>query len=344
MRNLIVLLFLLLPVLAFSQTGGQHVFPFLDLPYSARAVSLGRTFITAYDNDLNTGIQNPAALNSKMDNSIGVSQALLAGGINHGMVSYAKDFENVGTGAAHLRYVAYGKMDRYNELGIKEGTFSAGDFVLGASLGRAINERLSIGATINIIWSQLESYNSMGLSLDLAGMYRSENAQTTVSAVVRNAGFQLTTYTSKNRAPLPIQALLGVSHKLAHAPFRFSLVAHHINTWDLTYNDPNVKPTKDPLTGEIIPVEKAGFGEKLGRHFTFQVEALIGNVVRIRGAFDYNQRREMLVTKRPGMGGFSFGAGLQFKRFALDYGLFIYSSAGFNNMLTLRTDFDQWRK
>jgi hypothetical protein len=327
-----------------GQTGGKNAFPFLDLPYNARAASLGRKFITAFDGDINTGVQNPAAFNTQMDNSMSFNQALLAGGINYGMVAYAKDLKKIGTGAVHLRYVAYGKMDRMNVNGEKLGTFNAGDFALGGSIGRTLNKNISIGATFNLIWSQLEAYSSMGVSLDLAGMYRSTNENTTVSAVIRNAGVQLSTYTDKTRAPLPIQAMLGISHKLAHAPFRFSILAHHLNKWDLTYNDPDAQPTTDPLTGELVPVESAGFGEKLGRHFIFQVETLIGKTVRIRTAFDYNQRREMLVQNRPGMGGFSFGAGLNFKRFTIDYGLYIFSSAGYNNMISLRTDFDQWRK
>src|SRR5690554_1581927 len=343
MTRLIILIFLI-PIISIGQTGGKNSFPFLDLPSSAREAALGRNFITAYDEDINIGIQNPASFNSKMDNSIGFSQALLAGGINHGMVAYAKDFEKIGTAALHLRYVAYGKMDRTNVNGEKIGAFSAGDFALGGSVGRRLNKNISIGATFNLIWSQLESYNSMGISVDLAGMYISNDEKTSVSAVVRNAGFQLTTYTDDTRAPLPIQAMMGVSHKLEHAPFRFSLVAHHLNKWDLTYNDPNAKPTIGPLTGKEVAVERAGFGEKLGRHFIVQVEALIGKTMRLRAAFDYNQRREMLVQNRPGMGGFSFGTGLNFQRFTVDYGLYIYSSAGFNNLISLRTDFDKWRK
>src|SRR5690554_4119689 len=343
MTRFVIILFLI-PLSLLGQTGGKNAFPFLDLPYNARAASLGRQFITAYDDDINIGVQNPASLNTQMNHSIGFNQALLAGGINHGMVAYAKDINNIGTGALHLRYVAYGQMDRMDVNGEKIGTFSAGDFALGGSLGHTLNKNISIGATFNLIWSQLESYSSMGVSLDLAGMYRSRDERTNVSAIVKNAGAQLSTYTEKKRSPLPIQAMIGLSHQLEHAPFRFSVVMHHLNKWDLTYNDPNAKPEKDPLTGEMIPVEKAGFGEKLGRHFIFQVETLIGKTVRIRAAFDYNQRREMLVQNRPGMGGFSFGAGLNFKRFTVDYGLYVYSSAGFNNLISLRTDFDQWRK
>lgn len=343
MKQIIIVL-ILVPFLTMGQTGGRNAFPFLDLSYNARAVGLGGDLITVFDDDVNLGILNPAAFNTQMDNSLGVNQALLAGGVYHGMVSYAKDIKSIGTGGLSLRYVSYGQMDRRDETGEKSGTFTAGDFAVSASLGRRLNKNISIGANFNLIWSQLEAYSSMGVSADIAGMFHSNDERTIVSAVVRNIGAQLSTYTEKTRAPLPINALIGVSHRLEHAPFRFSIIMHHLNRWDLSYFDPQEKPKTDPLTGELIPVEKAGFGEKLGRHFVFQVEALIGKIVRLRIGFDYNQRMEMLVSNRAGMGGFAFGAGLNFKRFAVDYGLSIYSAAGYQNTITLRTNFNKWRK
>ena len=328
----------------FAQTGGEHVFPFLDLDYNARSASLGRYFITAKDRDVNMGVINPSVLNSEMHNTIGFNQALLAAGINHGMVAYAKDFKGIGTGAAHLRYVAYGKMDRTDVNGEKIGTFSAGDFIAGVGLGHQMNPLMSVGANVNLIWSQLESFSSLGFSIDLAGTYSSENEKTTVTALVRNAGMQLKNYTDNERIPLPANAMVGIAHKLEHAPFRFSVVAHNLNRWDLTYVDPNAKPTTDALTGEEIPVPTAGFGEKLARHFIYQLEVLAGESVRIRMAFDYHRRREFLVPNRPGMAGFSFGVGLNFKRFSIDYGLMVFSSAGYNNLISLTTNFDKWKR
>ncbi len=344
MKKLVQVIFLCMGTIGLAQTGGEHIFPFLDLGYNARANGLGRDFVSVMDDDINIGVSNPAMLNSGMHNTIGFNQALLAGGINFGMVSYGRHFEGVGTGSAHIRYVAYGEMDRTDVNGEVMGTFSAGDFILGAGFGRQLNPRISVGANLNFIFSQLESFNSFGVGLDLAGTYRNENERTTVTAMIRNAGYQLTTYTSDVRAPLPTQALMAVSHKLEHAPFRVSLVAHHLNKWDLTYNDPNLQPTTDPLTGEEIPVPVAGFGEKLARHFIVQLELVVGKTLHVRMAFDYQRRREMIVQQRPGMGGFSFGTGLYFKRFSLDYGLLIFSSAGYNNMLTLTTNLDKWKK
>ena len=345
MKNKIFLFLLLLTSFAQSQTGGLNAFPFLDLSYNARSAALGRLYLTQIDKDVNLGVNNPAVFNEEMHNTIGFNQALLAAGINHGMISYARHLDqwNV-TGAAHLRYVAYGQMDRTDVNGEVIGTFSAGDFILGAGVGKELNERMRIGANFNLIGSQLESFSSYGFSIDMAGTYTSKDEQTTMAMLVRNAGYQLTTYTTTDRSPLPANAIFSIAHKLEHAPFRLGVVVHHLNQWDLTYTDPTAQPTIDPLSGELVPVPTAGFVEKLGRHFIFQTELFLGEAMRIRAAFDYQRRREFLVPNRPGMAGFSFGCGFNFKRFSLDYGLLIFSNAGYNNLITLTTNFDKWRK
>lgn len=332
------------PFLSLGQTGGKSAYPFLNLTQNARAGGIGNDLITVYDDDINLGVLNPAVLNTTMSHSIAANQSLLAGGIYHGMFVYGHDIKNLGTGAIHLRYLSYGKMDRMDETGERLGSFTAGDFALGASLGRELNPHISIGGAFNFIWSQLETYSSFGISLDLAGTYKTLDKNTIISAVVRNIGTEIKPYRKGVRSPLPINVMLGISHKLNHAPFRFSIIYHHLNKWDLTYFDPNQKPKIDPLTGESMPLDGAKFIEKLGRHFIFQVESKIANVFSLRLGFDYNRRKEMLVANRPGIGGFSFGVGLSLKRFAVDYGFSAFSSAGYHNMITFRTNINTWRK
>jgi hypothetical protein len=109
-------------------------------------------------------------------------------------------------------------------------------------------------------------------------------------------------------------------------------------------DDPTAKPRIDPLTGDTIPVPVAGFGEKLARHFTFQTEVLISKNIHFRVAFDYHKRQEMKVVARPGFSGFSFGLGMYFKRFSLDYGFLIHSVAGYTNGFTLTTNLDKWKR
>ena len=66
--------------------------------------------------------------------------------------------------------------------------------------------------------------------------------------------------------------------------------------------------------------------------------------VIIRGAFNYKQREEMKVMNRTGMSGFSLGLGLHLKKFQFQYGFNAVSAAGFNNMFTLSTNINEWKK
>lgn len=334
MNKLLPFFFAFISCTVFGQIGGTTGFNFLNLPYNARVGGLGGDFITVRDNDVNLGIQNPALLNASMHKRASINQGLFAGGVNSGGLNYAYSFANKITGAAHFRYVSYGEMKRTDINGTDLGSFSPGDFILGASASKSINERMHIGATFNIIYSQLDNYVAFGNSLDIGGCYTDEDKRLVISGVVKHLGVQWKGYNG-TRSPLPLEVQMGLSHKLAHAPFRFSLLGQHLEKWDLSYNDPNAVAKTDPLTGELIPVKKASFAEKLGRHFIFQVEILFGKKLHLRAGFDYNRRQELKLSQRPGVAGFSFGVGMYFKRFSLDYGLMSYSAAGMQNMLTL---------
>lgn len=345
MKTILLTLLLLISSLVNAQTGGNYSFPFTDLTYNARSAGLGGDFISAKDADVNMGVANPSLLNSEMHKTIGFNQALLAGRINYGMVDYAYQLGKVGTMVSYIKYVNYGSFERTAVNGVSEGNFTPIEMMVGSGIGRQLNPRISVGANLNFIYSQLESYFSLGASIDLAGTYYNEEKQILVTALVKNAGVQFNTYADDGeRKPLPAEFQLAGSYKLAHAPFRISLLAHHLNKWDLTYVDPNLKPTVDPLTGDTIPVKVPGFMNKLGRHFTYQLETIISKNIHLRAGFDFQRRMEMRLEERPGLSGFSCGLGLYFKKFSVDYGFMIYSRAGFNNMLTLSTNLSKWRK
>lgn len=323
-----------------AQTGGLNSFAFLDLPYSARSAALGNDFITAKDQDVNLGIQNPALYNPKMHKQIGFNQALLASGINYGMLTYGRTLKDNLTAGASLRYVTYGIMDRMDEGGTNIGKFYAGDFILGAGLAKQLNPVISVGGNVNLIYSQYESQTTFGMTVDLAGSYQVEKHNLFITALVKNAGMQF----KKERYPTPTEFQFAIAHKVKHAPFRFTLLLHHLNKWDLTYSDPNQKAEIDPLTGDTVAVKLPGFGEKLFRHATYQVELIITKNFHLRTAFDYHRRQELRLVQKSGIAGFSFGVGMYFKRFSLDYGLIAYSAAGYNNVLTLTTNFEKWKR
>lgn len=334
MKTTLLLILLVASGFVQSQIGGTQTFALLDLTFNARGAGLGGDFITAKDQDINLGVSNPSLLNSKMNNSIGVNQAFHAGKVNYGMVIYGKALKKDRFISGHIRYVSYGNMARTEVNGTISGQFNPFEYIAGVGLGQQLNPRISVGGNFSIIGSHLEAYNSYGASIDLAGTYTNKNENLLVTAMVKNAGVQFYAYNNE-RAPLPINFQIGTSYKINHAPFRFSLLAHHLNKWDLTYNDPTLKPTIDPLSGDTIPVKRAGFGEKLAQHLTVHAEILATKNIHLRAGFNYYARQSMKIESKPGIAGLSFGAGFYFKRFALDYGFTVYSKAGYNHMLTL---------
>ena len=344
MRFILIFVITIFISVLHAQTGGTTSFGLLNLGYSARSNALGTDFISIKDKDVNLGVSNPSLYNIKMNRSIGFNQAFLAGGINYGMLTYARDVNKFGTVAGHLRYVEYGKLDRTDVNGTNLGSFTPSEYILGAGFGKQLNPLISIGANVNLLYSQLDTYTSFGASIDLAGSYEIEEKNLLITALVKNAGMQFKGYVSKSRSPLPAEFQMAISHKLAHAPFRFSILAHHLNSWNITYFDPSIKPTIDALTGDTIKIKQPGIVEKIGQHLTFQTEILLSKSLHIRGAFDYHRRQEMKLDKHPGAAGFSFGIGMYFKRISIDYGFSVYSKAGFNNMITLTSDLSKWKR
>lgn len=316
-----------------AQTGGLNSFQNLNAFYHARTIGLGGDLIAVKDGDINLGLSNPALINAKMMGRGSINQSVLSGGANTGSIAYGKTIKNYYS-SLNFRYISYGKMTRTDINGTELGTFSPGDFIVGASAAKNINERLLIGATVNLLYSQLDNYTAFGTSLTVGGAYTNEKKRFVVAGVVRNLGVTIKSYTGV-REPLPLSVEIGISKKLEHAPFRFSITGQHLQRWDLSYVDPNEKNEIDPLTGDTIFVQRASFAEKVARHLRFQTELLFGPKFHLRIGFDYQRRKELAATNRPGLAGFSFGTGMYFKRFTLDYGWLIYSAAGFQHAIAI---------
>jgi len=343
MKLRILFVHLLLSQLFLAQTGGKNAFPFLNNAFSASIASLGGFTNATSDEANNSGIINPSLINTNAIGIYSVNQGILASGINYGQFATLLKLKK-GYLLPNIRYIHYGKFNGYDENGVATNTFTAFDYILGVSYCYPVNKVISIGISPNIIGSQLETYNSFGISTNFGATFTHPNELLGVSIVAKNIGYQLKSYVPKNKSTLPIDVQAAISYKLKHAPFKFSLIAHHLNTWDITYFDPSIKPRIDGLTGDTITNTGANFGEKLARHFAYQVELVGNGAMSFRLGFNYNRRQELKLEQRPGMSGFSLGLGLKFKKFKLDYGFVIYSKAGFSNTIGLSAKLGNGKK
>ena len=177
---------------------------------------MGGDFLTINDNDINLISANPSLLNPEMHNHLGVAYVDFFTDVNYGSASYSRSFEKLGSFAASLKYIDYGKFDYADETGERTGNFYAGETALDIGWGRRLDSLFSIGANLKLIYSSLERYNSFGMAVDVAGSYFSRDRSFTMSLIAKNIGRQLKAYNGGNIEPLPFELQFGLSKRLAH--------------------------------------------------------------------------------------------------------------------------------
>ena len=335
----------LLPFAGISQIGGNAIYEFLNLPFSARTASLGGNLICVKDDDINLVAQNPSLLNPSMSNKLALSYINYFADVNYGYTAYARTYEKLGNFSAGMQYLNYGKFTEVDETGYVYGNFFASEYCLNLGYSKAIDSLFSFGAQLKTIYSALGSFWSIGNAADIGFTYYNSKRNITIAAVGKNIGMEWRTYNNV-RERLPMEFQLGISKKPLHAPFRISLIATHLEKWDLTYEDPaNPTLTEDPLTHEPIKQSKVkNFGDKLLRHVIIGGELLLTKNFNIRLGYNYERRQELKVETRPGLVGFSFGFGFKISKFQISYGHASYHLAGGTNHFTVTTNLSDFYK
>lgn len=328
-----------------GQVGGKHVYEFLNLASSARVTALAGSAIAIKDDDVNLAYHNPAAANSAMHGSIAFNHNFFLSGINHGYVAYGHYLPKVDlTVHGGFQYINYGQFDRTDIFGNTDGTFKASELAFTLGAGKQLYERLSVGANLKFISSSLESYQSMGISADLAGLFYDSTSQVTATLVFKNIGTQFTTYREGLREDIPFNIEFGISKRLRYLPFRLSVIYHHINRWNILYDDPNAEEPSSIFGGG--QGESNPFFDNLFRHFIFNGEFLFGKKENFRLRFGYNhfRHKEMTVNNYRSLAGFSFGAGIKVNRFRIDYGREVWHHAGGVNHIGISTGIQEFKR
>jgi len=329
-----------------AQLGGNATYAFLNLTNSARVASLGGKIVSLWDDDLNLPFHNPALLHEGMSNSLVMNYVNYFSDINYGYVSYARSYDNVGNFALGLHYINYGKFVAADNVGNITGEFRAAEYAFNMFYSRAIDNNFSIGVNLKPVYSVLETYRSFGMVADIGLNFTNKDKLFSGGLVLRNMGVQIKPYHEGHREPVPFEILIGLSQRLRHAPFRFSLVGHNLQKPDLSYDDPAKKDEEfDPITGDPIPENKyAKFGDNLMRHLIFGVEFIPFENFYLRAGYNYQRRQELKISSRVAMVGFSYGFGIKISKFHLSYGRATYHLAGASNHFSISTNFSSFYK
>lgn len=341
MRNLLFLLFLSFSSVTFAQVGGISVYEFLNLPNSATVAAMGGHHIALMDDDLSLAARNPSLLNPSMHQRFALSHAFHPAGISNSYLGYGHHQEKLGlTFQGGLQYTSYGSdLVRRDNTGQDLGTFSASDFALTVGAARQFDGRLSVGANLKVISSQLAGFGSFGIATDLAVHYQDTSGLFGITLLAKNAGLQASKYDADgSREPLPFELQIGINRELRYLPFRFSLIYRYLDRWNILFDDPDAENESIFLA---IGEDETGRGagaillDNLARHLVFNGEILIGKNRNFRLRFGYNHglRRELRLTDFRTGAGYSFGFAFRTKRFSLAYGRTTYHIGGGINQL-----------
>jgi len=308
--------------------------------------SLGGKTAALWTDDLNLPFHNPSLLNASMNNHFVLNYVGYFADVKYGYVSYAQTMGDIGNFAGGIHYINYGDFTGSDMYGTKTGTFRASEYSLNLIYSRKIDSTFQVGINVKPVYSVFENYNSLGIAADIGVTWYNPDLLFCAAMVLKNMGTQIFAYYDGNREPLPFEIQAGVSQRLRHAPFRFSLLLQHLQKFDLTYESPfDVESEFDPFTGEPVRKNKLEvFGDKIIRHAVFGVEFLPGENFYVNLGYNYLRRQELKIPLRVAMAGFSWGFGFKVSKFHFSYGRASYHIAGASNHFSLSTNFSEFYK
>ena len=336
----IKLLFLLIFLsTSFSKAQLTSVYSFLGVPVGARQAALGGRLNANPEFDPEFISFNPALLAADFDSEIGLSYVNYFADINFGSLQLPMNLRGEGGWYAGLTYASYGSFEQRDPNGALLGEFQASDYAISIGHGRKISRRFSCGANLKAIASYLEAYESYALAIDASVMYMDTANDLSIVLSMQNLGSQLSTYTSTSgNESLPLDLQLAASKKLKHLPLRWGLVYHHIQRFDIQYQDPNDRVFNPGQ--QVIGLEEEdagnGFGSKFLEHLGANLELNLGRALDVRLGYDHLRRSEMKYPFRTGSAGFSFGFGLNLNRLSISYGNSRLNLAGTSNHFSLQ--------
>jgi hypothetical protein len=184
------------------------------------------------------------------------------------------------------------------------------------------------------------------VAIDMSAMYIDTANRVTAAFIIRNFGTQLSTYEPEGtRSALPLDVQLAVTNRLKYVPFRWGVVLHNLHNWRLRYNDPaDVYYRQRVLLndGEEQLEQGNPYVDEFFRHLIINGELLFSKNFHLRIGYNHQRRRELLIPTRFGASGFSWGFGIQVKRFRFDYGSGALTLAGTSNNFSITTHLGDW--
>lgn len=316
------------PALAQESTSA---YDFLDLPTSSHAYALGGVATATVDPDVTLVDQNPALIGPEIEKQLAFNYMHYMGSGNFAGLRYGMGAGDRGAWAFGIRYLNYGSIQGYEPDGTPTGKFSPSDMVFEGTYCHDITDRLRGGVNVKMIYSNYEQYSAFAMAVDVGINYYNEEKDLSLSAVLTNMGGQIKRF-DKEYARLPFDLRLGYMQSLGSSPFQLSVNAWHLTKWRLPFyhHDKN---------GEGQVTYKSNFFQDLFRHLVFGLQYSPSEKFYIALGYNYKTRTDMSAYQRNFLSGFSLGAGLRVKSFAVNVSYAMPHKTASSVMLNLSYSF-----
>lgn len=285
-------------------------------------------------NEVSLSANNPSLLDQELNGQLnlafnsfiaGIKTYSLTGAIHHNALHT--------TFGGHIYFVDYGTIPQTDAAGNEMGTFHPVDFVVQVSAAQKYLEKWNYGATLKFIHSSYQLYRSSAMALDV-GVHYSDTAHLfSASLLAKNMGIQLTTYAGE-REDLPFDFQLGLTKRLAKAPFGFSFTGQQLHHFNIHYNDTTFNNQNDLASGN-------SFFNKFMNHFVIATHVYLGSNLEATLGYNHLRRSELNIgSSGNGLNGFSMGIRLKFQKLQLQYARSNYQrNISYNQLgLTLHMD------
>ncbi|MCR4583850.1 MAG: type IX secretion system protein PorQ [Prevotella sp.] len=293
MKRTVFAFLLLFTVLFAKAQESETAYNFLRLPVSGHAAALGGENVTLTDDDVSLVFHNPALINNVSDKTVGLNFMTYMEGAKAASAAFVRGAGDRASWGVAAQYMDYGSMKETTYDNQELGTFSARDIALAGSFAYALTEKLSGGITARFISSHIASYNSLGVGVDLGLNYYHDESELSVSLVAKNLGGQIKAY-DDDFEKMPFDLQLGITKRLSHSPFRFSVTLSRLTDWS------------------------QGFG----RHLTIGADILLSEEFYLAAGYNFRKAHEMKISDGDGSSnhgaGLSLGGGLQLQRLKIN--------------------------
>ena len=299
----------------FSQTGGETLYTFLNVPTSPKQVALGGVTLTS-KNDVGQTLWNPSIVNEKMDGDLSVNYVNYIADISVGSLSYARSIDpKYGIAFLGVQYLNYGSIDRTDATGPDVlGTFSARDLAFTLGYGYTY-ESFSIGASAKYVSSKIDTYTSSAFLYDFGFTYMDPYEPYVVSLVVRNSGKQLTQFI-ETEEEITKNIILSMHYTLKHMPLRVYGAIDELNNWDIS--EPNPTNDKTDLDGNVTSETISQIQNGL-RHLSLGAELWPEKKLNLRIGYNHRRSQEYQLDQVKTKAGLSYGFGFNTKKIKFDY-------------------------